>query len=241
MKAIILAAGQGLRLRPLTDNCPKCMVEYKGKQIIDHILETMRSVGLKDIVLVKGYRAEALVREGTTSYINAQYDRTNMVATLFCSDECWDDDLIISYADIVYEHQVLEALMDDAAEFSVVVDKDWKKLWERRMDDPLEDAETLKVNAKGFITELGKKPKGYEEIQGQYIGLIKIRKSILKKIREFYHGLDRDAIYDGKDFDNMFMTSFIQLIIDRLLPVKAVFISGGWVEIDTLEDLKQLV
>ncbi len=240
MKAIILAAGQGLRLRPLTDHYPKCMVEYKGKQIIDYILETMRSVGLNDIAIVKGYRADVLIKEGTKSFINDRYDVTNMVTTLFCSEGFWDEDLIISYADIIYEPKVLEALIADSADFSVVVDKDWKSLWEKRMEDPLADAETLKINDKGFIKELGKKPKGYEDIEGQYIGLIKIRKQIIQEIRDFYYGLNREAIYDGKDFDNMFMTSFIQLIIDKGIPVKPVFISGGWIEIDTLEDLKNL-
>ena len=52
--------------------------------------------------------------------------------------------------------------------------------------------------------------------------------------------LDRDAFYDGKNFDNMYMTSFIQMIINNLLNVKPIFINGGWIEIDSLDDLKNL-
>jgi choline kinase len=55
---------------------------------------------------------------------------------------------------------------------------------------------------------------------------------------EFYDSLDRTAIYDGKDFDNMYMTSFIQLLIDNnVFPVHAVGINGGWTEVDTPTDL----
>lgn len=237
MKAIILAAGQGLRLRPLTDNYPKCMVEYKGKQIVDYILEAMREAGIKDIVIVKGYKAEVLDKAGTISVINPRYDRTNMVASLFCSEHLWDDDLLISYSDIIYPVAILKALIAERHPFAVAVDKNWEKLWRKRMDNPLEDAETLKLSPDGFILELGKKPRGYDDIQGQYMGLIRIKQEILPQIKEFYHSLDRAVVYDGKDFDNMFMTSFIQLLIDHILKVRPVFIDGEWLEIDAIEDL----
>ena len=62
MKTIILAAGQGTRLRPLTDNCPKCMVEVNGKSIIERQLEIMRECNIKeqDITIVCGYRNDVL-------------------------------------------------------------------------------------------------------------------------------------------------------------------------------------
>ena len=150
-----------------------------------------------------------------------------------------DDDLIISYADIVYKNEVLKKLLNSQDDFSVVVDRDWKKLWSLRMENPLDDAETLKLK-NGNIIEIGKKAHIYEDIEGQYIGLIKISKKILNKVIKFYDMLDRGASYDGKDFDNMYMTSFIQMIINNLLNVKPTFINGGWIEIDSLDDLKNL-
>ena len=105
------------------------------------------------------------------------------------------------------------------------------------MEDPLADAETMKIDQQGNITELGKKPQSEEDIQAQYIGLFKIAKEFVSQVREFYHSLDREAKYDGKDFDNMYMTSFLQLIIDRLGAARAVPIAGGWVEIDQPSDV----
>lgn len=147
-----------------------------------------------------------------------------------------DDDLIISYADIVYKKEILKKLIESKEDFSVVVDRNWKELWSQRMGNPLEDAETLKIRENKII-ELGKKPKFYNEIEGQYIGLIKISKNVLTKVIDFYNNLDKNKLYDGKDFNNMYMTSFIQLVIDKLMEVKPVFIDGGWVELDTIEDL----
>ncbi len=237
MKLLILAAGQGVRLRPLTDDKPKCMVEYKGKAIIDHILSAAGHCGLSDITIVKGYKAEALTRPHCKSFINPRFAETNMVYTMFCAEDELDSDLVVSYADIVYRPEVLQALLEARGDFCVVIDKAWRSLWEARMENPLADAETLKLDGDGNILELGKKPKAYSEIEGQYIGLLKISKEALSSVRSFYHSLDKDVLYDGKPFEQMYMTSFIQLIIDRLMPVKAVPIEGGWLEIDQLSDL----
>jgi len=241
MKAIVLAAGQGTRLRPLTNDIHKCMVEYQNKPIIDYILEAMKECNITDIAVVNGYKKDVLEdylkNQNLNFYTNKEFEKTNMVSTLFCAKDFMDDDLIISYADIVYKKEILDKLIDSKDDFSVVVDRKWQELWSQRMENPLEDVETLRIND-GQIVELGKVPNNYADIEGQYIGLIKISKRMLKKVINFYDDLDKDKIYDGKDFDNMYMTSFIQLIIDNLMYVKPVFIDGGWVEVDSINDLE---
>lgn len=241
MKAIILAAGQGSRLRPLTDKKPKCMVEYNGKAIIDYILDAMHRCKVKNIAVANGYKADVLTNylnnKDLTFYTNKNFDKTNMVSTLFCAKDFMNDDLIISYADIVYDKEILDKLISSNDDFSVVVDRKWQSLWDQRMTNPLEDAETLKIQNSNII-ELGKKASSYEDIEGQYIGLMKISKRVIHRVVEYYNSLDKNISYDCKDFDNMYMTSFIQMIIDNLLDVKPTFIDGGWVEIDSISDLK---
>jgi choline kinase len=238
MKAIILAAGQGARLRPLTEDRPKCMVEYQGRPLIEHVASALRRSGVSDIVVVRGYAPEALHCPGARFYDNPRYLTTNMVTTLFSAEPELEGDVIISYSDIVYGPRVIGRLLEADADFAVVVDRDWRRLWQARMDDPLDDAETLRLDSQGRIVELGKKARSYDDIEGQYIGLLKISESAWPKVRAFYAGLDREANYDGKNFDNMYMTSFVQAVIDRLMPVTAVPISGGWLEIDVPSDLK---
>ena len=122
---------------------------------------------------------------------------------------------------------------------SIIVDSNWRLLWEMRMDDPLDDAETMKIDAHGNIVELGKKPQSFDEIGGQYIGLIKVSKNAVWKVRSFYHSLDKGIKYDGKDYDNTYMTTFIQLTIGNLMPVKAVKINAKWLEIDSIDDMER--
>jgi len=241
MKAIILAAGQGTRLRPLTNDKPKCMVEYSGKPIIRYIIDTIKNSGIKKTAIVNGYRNSVLesylAQENIDWFTNEKYDSTNMVTTFFCASKYFDDDLVVSYADIIYKQEILDALISSKGDFSVVVDRNWEELWKLRMEDPLQDAETLKIN-NGKIIELGKKASNLGEIEGQYIGLFKISREALAKIKDYYYSLDKNSIYDGQSYDNMYMTSLIQLVIDNILDVEPVFINGGWFEIDSAHDLE---
>ena len=239
MKVIILAAGQGTRLRPLTDTRPKCMVELQGKPLIQHQIETLRKNGVEDIHIATGYLENKIDFENTTKHFNPKYASTNMVHTLFCAEEAMEnDDLLITYGDIIFNDNVLQSILKSEADISVVVDKDWRKYWSARMENPLEDAETLKISENGTIKELGKKPTSYDDIEGQYIGLIKIKQSMLPKFKAYYKGLDKEKIYDGKDYKNMFMTSFLQMIADNLSPLKPVYIKNGWMEVDEPSDLE---
>lgn len=239
LRALILAAGQGLRLRPLTDDKPKCLVPFLGKSLLERQVETLKKLGIYDINIVTGYRADKIESMEFSTSNNPQFAKTNMVESLFSALPFVQKkgDLVISYGDIVYQSNNLQALLNCNDEIAVMIDIKWYDLWSLRLNNPLDDAETLKMNSNGYITELGKKPKSYEQIEGQYTGLIKIRSNKIKALIAFYNQLDRSSIYDGKDFKNMYMTSFLQLLIDNGWKVKAVLVSNGWLEIDTLEDL----
>jgi len=240
MKIIILAAGKGTRLKPLTDTIPKCMVKLDGKPIIEYQLDLFEKNENFDVSIITGYLQEKVDFIGVKKFYNPNYDTTNMVNTLFCAEKLFDssDDILISYGDIVYNEYVLNKIVESDAEVNVVADKCWKTYWQARMNNPLDDAETFKVDEEGFIKELGKQPNSYNDIEAQYIGLIKIRRDVIEKIKDYYHSLDRKKIYDGKDINNMYMTTFLQLIIDNLIKIKPVYICNGWLEVDTLADLK---
>ncbi|HEC1563816.1 TPA: phosphocholine cytidylyltransferase family protein [Campylobacter upsaliensis] len=250
MKALILAAGFGSRLMPLTEFVPKTMVKYQGKALIEYEITALKEAGVSEIAVVGGYLAPVL-REFVanlginTFYENKNYDKTNMLMTLFCAREfmqkCLEEkqDLIISYADIVYFKESVAKLMETRADLAIVVDRAWRELWQKRFENPLDDAETLKMK-EGKIKELGKKAKSYDEIEAQYIGLFKFSHTFLPKMISFYESLDRKALYDGKDFDNMYMTSFLQALIDKFDNALAVEINGGWCEIDFKSDLEVL-
>ncbi len=240
-KAIILAAGQGTRLRPLTDNIPKCLVPLAGVSLLERQVSTLQEAGITRINIVSGYRSECIEELGFDVTLNHDYAKTNMVESLFAAKDFMmgdQEDLIIAYGDIVYEINNLKALLDSEEDIALMIDTDWKKLWSLRLENPLEDAETLIIDSDGYVTELGKKPKSYEFIQGQYTGLIKIAGSKFNDLWQFYKDLDRKGTYDNKDFNNMYMTSFLQQLIDNGWKAKAVLVKNGWLEVDSVEDLE---
>ena len=78
------------------------MVEIEGVTLIDRQIEVLKSVGLNDILIIGGYKADMLKRTDTKLKINPRYQETNMVWTLFCAEEELSGDVVISYGDIVY-------------------------------------------------------------------------------------------------------------------------------------------
>ena len=241
MKALILAAGQGTRLRPLTDDRPKCLVELGGKSLLERQATVLRRAGVQDITVVSGYRADQIAARGFATRVNPRYAVTNMVATLFSAADLMDSgqDMLICYGDIVYESRVLSSLLAVDAPVTVMIDRQWLRYWRLRLDDPLTDAETLKLGAGGRLLELGKKPRDYSEIDGQYMGLIKVRADNVDRFKQVYASMDRAVTYDGKDFDNMYMTSFIQYLIDHGWDVRVAETDNGWLEVDSVSDLER--
>jgi L-glutamine-phosphate cytidylyltransferase len=241
MKAILLAAGEGSRLRPYTEHHPKCLVEVEGKSLLARQLEILKKAGVDEQIIVGGYLAEQLNGYGSDVLINPVYDKTNMVWTLFCAEKELEGDIIVTYGDIVYSFHHLEKVLESDADIAVAIDLNWEQYWRERQEDPLEDAETLRLSDDGDILELGKKPTTVEEIQGQYMGLMKFSEKgteILKKV--FRQAKEKGSI-QGRPVENAYMTDLLQEIIDQGYQVKSVPVKAGWVEIDTAEDFESSV
>jgi L-glutamine-phosphate cytidylyltransferase len=249
MRAIILAAGQGTRLGKLAIDRPKCLVEVCGKPLIEWQLETMRQQDITDITVITGHRADRLCDlEGCEIIKNPLYNLTNMVYSLFYARHLFDgkDDLLISYGDIVYAPHVLRMTTTPWAGkrqfegINIAVDIDWRQYWEQRMEDPLSDAETLIYDADDLfkVVSLGQKPSSYEEIEGQYIGLIYIARNYTKLVKQAYESLER-TMEGLQVVERLSMTQFLNwLILKDYTQVNGLPIIGGWAEIDTPEDIE---
>lgn len=252
MKVIILAAGQGTRLRPLTDDRPKCMVEVNGTSIIERQLDIMYACGIeqKDITIIAGYRGDVLKKKFETSslnfIINTEYETTNMVYSLMCARAFMETqkDILISYGDIIYNENVLRKILKSKADASVVVDDGWYSYWSERCENPLDDAETLMFNENDILTEIGQKTTDLQRVQAQYIGLMRFQESGLQAMLDVA-GKAKEWSAQGvplwrtsRTYDKMYMTDLLQGMIDEKYALKAVHINRGWFEIDDCADLK---
>jgi choline kinase len=116
VKAIILAAGRGSRMKSLTDEHPKCLVELRGKPLLEWQLESLRAAGISDIAVVTGYKREVLAERGLSEFHNPRWAETNMVSSLACA-ESWlqGEPCIVSYSDIFYSPVAVQSLINSDA------------------------------------------------------------------------------------------------------------------------------
>ena len=163
---VILAAGQGTRLMPYTKNKPKCLVNLNHRSLLSYQVETMNACGINKIYVVAGYKSFEIKKKfpNLLYVINRKYKKTNMVESLYCLKDKLinlNNDVIISYSDIIYHKSILEKLLNKRSQFSVVIDLNWRQLWELRFKNPLKEAETLKIK-RNLIKEIGKKSRAYK-------------------------------------------------------------------------------
>src|ERR1700722_6272642 len=115
MRLVVLAAGQGTRLRPLTDSRPKCLVELAGRPLLEWQIATARTCGIEDIVVVGGYLIECLKAYDVMLLENPDFASKNMVRTLFCARDLFADGFVMSYGDIAYSPAAFDAVLASPA------------------------------------------------------------------------------------------------------------------------------
>ena len=240
MKVIILAAGEGKRLRPLTLEKPKCLVNLFGKSILEWQLNVFKKCKITDVSIVTGYLKEMITFPNITYFENPKYSTTNMVETLFCAKEKLQDSVIVSYGDIIFQPDVLKKLLESEDDFSIIVDKEWQKYWNIRTYDPLSDVESLVVE-NGFIKNIGQKVSSLEQIQAQYIGLMKFQNDGLEFLKTFYQTAKNESFMGNLlnpdlPFEKSYMTDLLQGLIDSGCKLKAIPIQNGWLELDSFSD-----
>lgn len=243
MRTIILAAGMGTRLGKYTENLPKCMLNFNGRALIQRQVETLRNSGITDISIVRGYNAEKIQLPGVKYYLNPDYATTNMVETLFCAERELDgnEEVLVCYADILYEPRVLQEVLQSKVEVGVTVDQDYWEYWSARMDHPEEDMESLVIK-NGRIMELGNTKCTREEAKFRYVGLIKFSKRGIQRLKEVYHH-HKNLYYPkeepwlrSKSFKKAYMTCMLQALINAGNEVRPIIVRRGWLEFDMEED-----
>jgi L-glutamine-phosphate cytidylyltransferase len=232
MKAIILAAGRGTRMGTMTEEAPKCMVEFAGKRLIDWQMSALIGASISELGIVTGYKSDQWKIPGVTYFKNTDWASTNMVMSLYQAREWLNSSpCVISYSDIVYSSKSVETLLESKAPITIAYDPNWLKMWKLRFSDPLEDAETFKLDSHGQLIEIGKRASDLQEIEGQYMGLLLFRPEGWRQVERFLSELD--AIRRNK----LDMTALLNALLQRGVPIDVKAIAERWYEVDSESDL----
>jgi choline kinase len=233
MRAVILAAGRGSRMANLGQDRPKCLVELEGKPLLERQIAALRAGGVEEIGVVRGYRAEMIDLPGLSYFWNQRWAETNMVMSLMAA-AAWlrSGPVIVSYADIFYRSELVRGLACAPGELVVTYDRAWRRVWTRRFEDPLTDAETFRIDDTGRLLEIGGKTKRIEGIEGQYMGLLKFLPAAWSAVEVLLSTLEVPSR------DRLDMTGLLrQLLAGKKLPIDTFATDGQWGEIDNPEDL----
>ena len=235
----------GTRLGKYTENLPKCMLNFNGKTLIERQVGILRECGITDIIIVKGYMPDKIQIPDVKYYVNEDYANTNMVETLFAAEQEMDDEILVCYADILYEKEVLNKILAAKVDVGVTVDEDYWDYWKARADKPEDDTESLVIDEEGKIIELGDTKCALDKAKVRYVGLIKFSKKGIGALKKVYHE-NREKYFDkdepwlrSKSFKKAYMTCMLQAIINSGQRVDPIIIKHGWLEFDTVEDYER--
>jgi L-glutamine-phosphate cytidylyltransferase len=233
MRAVILAAGRGSRMGHLGGDRPKCLVELEGKPLIERQIAALRRGGVDEIGVVRGYRAEMIDFPGLSYFANERWAETNMVMSLAAAAPWlrWGP-VIVSYADIFYRSELVRGLAGARGQLVISYDRAWRRLWTRRFADPLADAETFRIDAVGQLIEIGGKTTRIDDIEGQYMGLVKFTPPAWSAVELLLSTLDA-PIRDRLDVTGLLR----RLLTTKELPIGTFGTDGQWGEIDNAEDV----
>lgn len=227
MKALILAAGLGSRLAPITNECPKSMVPVNGKPILVKQIENLHENNIYDITIITGYKSYVIEDMIKNNYpdikiINSiDYENTNNMYSAYLSAENMkDSDFLMMNADVFYDSSVIKSLLECKAENAVVTD----------IGNYLE--ESMKVIEKdGKLIEISKQISK-EDALGASIDVYKFSKEagnlFFKNCKKYIEQEKQLKLWSEIALNDTF----------KQIEFKACPLNGRWLEIDNHDDLK---
>ncbi len=228
MRAIVLVAGVGWRLKPYTESTPKCLVELGGKTLLRRYLETFAALGIGEAVLVVGHLKERIMAEAARGpaevevrfVVNEQFTRGNILSLWQARDE-FDDDILVMDGDVLFPREMLARLIASPDGNAIAVDE--------RFQDTGEEQKVLCED--GWVVEVTKKIGGDPRVRGEAVGILRLSADaaeVLRGILEEFIGTGKDSLEYEDAFRELAAEVPIGVIETGDLP---------WIEIDFEQDL----
>lgn len=244
MKAIILAAGRGTRLKPLASKIPKCMIPICNKPILKWQVELLQKSGITDITIVTGSLAKKIKINDVCYVKNKFYRSTEQNYSIFVARNKIKGSVIISFADIIYDKKILKKLINFNGECGIAVRTDWRKAYRNRKLHPVSEADNVLLNGKKVI-KIKKNivHHGRNEKVVEFLGLIKFSgkgSSLFLKKLKYLNKYHKGKFHTANSFKKAYLIDMIQELINSKIIVTPVFVNGKYFEIDTPEDIKNV-
>ena len=243
MRAIILAAGSGLRLGQYTKDIPKALLDLNGKSILERQISLLREHGVNEIFVVTGYKREKHVLKDIEYIFNPKYSETEQLASMMVVRPKIFDDVLVIFGDIIFDSQILQQILASNDDISIAIDLDWEKSYDARTDNPKSLADKVLINQKKILRISAKETSLDIENNtiGEFLGIIKLSAKGSRIIIKKYEELEKSCVgkfHDADSFEKAKLVDILQELIDSKIEISPITITGKWCEIDTPQDLE---
>jgi phosphoenolpyruvate phosphomutase len=238
--AVVLAASRGRGLEAITEDKPKVMLPIAGKPLLRWLIDGFKKQHINDITVVGGYRADAIDTAGIKLKLNPRYAQTGELASLACGLDGLDADVVISYGDLLFRSYVLRSLVENSADFSVIVDSTLENAGNHTVRD---FAYCSRSDDRGlFGTPVllervdGAATQGEKSAQGRWIGMLNVSRQGLALLKTTLAALQTKPGFDALD-----MPALLNALIEGGAPIQVLYVHGHWRGVNDLDDLRQAV
>lgn len=237
-RALILAASRGSELGELTEHRPKTMVKVRGRPLLSHIVSAYNAAGVKQIRVVRGYRAQAVDLPSLAYTDNQEYADSGELLSLgkgLADDTDDGQDLYVSYGDVLFNHYILDALAETDDDFAIVVDTDWRDSANRgRAADYVSGTQphSRRTFYQPVFLEAAATDLAEGRIHGEWMGFLKVSAGALPRFRKIVAALAADPA--NRQAKMLAVLAAIMKAGDR---VRVIYTTGHWLDVDSLEDV----
>ncbi len=255
VQAVIPAAGgqrSGSDLGPALQNGPVCMLSIGGKTLIDRQMDTLRSCGISDILVIGGYASSLIRLEQAKLLKNPDHETTGVVHSLFAARSHVKGKLVVVYSDIIFDRQIVEHLLLSPHDITLVIDRAYRTLppRDKKLDLVIagagsEEGHARKLGQQVFkpIQKIGR-ALDKQKANYEFIGMAFIREEGWAKLERVWSRardqFKRGSFYEAESVEKADFNDLIQYLIDGGEVVHGMEIEHGWSEIHSLEDLERV-
>jgi phosphoenolpyruvate phosphomutase len=255
--AIIAAAGFEKQLLPLIQDRPKCLLDIKGKTILERQVAALNDCDIKEIALIRGYKKEAITLPNIRYYDNDRYEETGELFSLFCAEHELRGRTIVLYGDIIFDVAILEKLLKNPADISLVVDLAWYDHQQQGARAPHLNPDLVtfeQAPGRSYLSRFVMPEEDHrivkigqhvphEQAHAEFIGMAMFSEKGIQALTGAYRtALTASAnqpFHEAPSLAKASFTDMIQELIDAGHRVQAVPIFKGWMEVDSFEEYQK--
>ena len=244
MRAIILAAGSGLRLNQHTIDIPKALLDLNGKSILERQISLLREYGVNEIFVVTGYKREKYVLKDIEYIFNPRYSETEQLASMMAARTKIFDDVLVIFGDILFDSQILQQILASNDDIAMAIDLNWEKSYNDGLCNSHPLDEPVLINQKKVLRISYKQTDTMIENQtvGEFLGVIKLSANGSRTIIKKYEELEKSHVgrfHDANSLEKAKLADILQELIDSKIEISFIPVNGKWCEIDTPKDLER--